>query len=88
MKNNSIKDYNIQEGGSKLLFINLLLPNGRKAFYYLICQYHKLDALKNMLNLGRQMNLTDFGNVVASGWNEPDIATMRQLEAQYKVKLI
>lgn len=59
----------------RVLLINSVSPSGEKRFFYIVPMPKKVLEMKHLLATGAEFDLADYGEVVWSGYGEPDEET-------------
>lgn len=58
-------------------------PQDRSAYYFLLVIPHKERLFKKAIDEKDSLNLTDYGEIVASGWGEPNEFVKQRMFEQY-----
>ena len=58
-------------------------PGNRKAYFVLEVESAKHNDLKRLLGSGESITLTDYGNILYSGWTEPDDTLKAEFREKY-----
>jgi hypothetical protein len=74
-----------QTRGGNICFITTQDAKGRDAYYFVLLKNGMADFLKKQIKVPGMLDLTKFGQIVASGFgHKPPATTLRRLGAEYQ----
>lgn len=58
-------------------------PQNTSAYYFLLVIPHKERLFKKAIDAKASFNLTDYGEIIASGWGKPSEAVKKRMFEEY-----
>ena len=79
--------HKILDSKGEILFVSTVFPDGRNAYYYMLMSRANNAAFYEVLKMQKEIELTDFGRVVRSGWGEPSEEDKEFMRKNYNAEV-